>query len=165
ETTEDNFTKTMQVSVYSLTALVQRAEKMMPNGGAILTLSYYGAEKWIPHYNVMGIAKAALEASVRYLAADLGVKNIRVNAISAGPIKTLAASGIGDFRYMLKWNDFNAPLRRSVTIEEVGATAVYMLSDMSRGVTGEIQHVDAGYNIIGMKHPDAPDIGLDRDGD
>lgn len=163
DTTEDNFTKTMQVSVFSLTALAQRAEKMMPNGGAMLTLSYYGAEKWIPHYNVMGVAKAALEASVRYLAADLGVKNIRVNAISAGPIKTLAASGIGDFRYILKWNDFNAPLRRSVTIDEIGGTAVYMLSDLSRGVTGEVHHVDAGYNIIGMKHPDAPDIDVDKD--
>ncbi len=159
DTTEDNFTKTMQVSVFSLTALAQRAEKMMPNGGAMLTLSYYGAEKWIPHYNVMGVAKAALEASVRYLAADLGVKNIRVNAISAGPIKTLAASGIGGFRYILKWSEFNAPLRRSVTADEVGSTAVYMLSDMSSGVTGEVHHVDAGYNIIGMKHPDAPDIG------
>ncbi len=163
DTTEENFTKTMLVSVFSLTALAQRAEKMMPNGGAMLTLSYYGAEKWIPHYNVMGVAKAALEASVRYLAADLGVKNIRVNAISAGPIKTLAASGIGDFRYILKWNDFNAPLRRSVTIEEIGGTAVYMLSDLSRGVTGEVHHVDAGYNIIGMKHPDAPDIDVGKD--
>jgi len=165
DTTEDNFTKTMQVSVFSLTALAQRAEKMMPNGGAILTLSYYGAEKWIPHYNVMGVAKAALEASVRYLAADLGVKNIRVNAISAGPIKTLAASGIGGFRYILKWSDYNAPLRRCVTADEVGSTAVYMLSDMSRGVTGEVHHVDAGYNTIGMKHPDAPDIGPIGGGD
>jgi enoyl-[acyl-carrier protein] reductase I len=130
----------------------------MPNGGGLLTLTYYGAEKWMPHYNVMGIAKAALEASVRYLAADLGPKNIRVNAISAGPIKTLAASGIGDFRYILKWNEYNAPLRRTVTIEEIGDTAVYLLSDMGRAVTGEIHHVDAGYHIVGMKNPDAPDM-------
>jgi enoyl-[acyl-carrier protein] reductase I len=163
DTTEDNFTKTMQVSCYSFTAVAQRAEKMMPYGGAMLTLTYYGAEKWLPHYNVMGVAKAALEASVRYLAADLGVKNIRVNAISSGPIKTLAASGIGDFRYILKWNEYNAPLRRSVTIEEVGNTAVYLLSDMSRGVTGEIHHVDAGYHIVGMKHPDAPDITVGKE--
>ena len=163
DTTEDNFTKTMLVSCFSFTALAQRAEKMMPSGGAMLTLTYYGAEKWLPHYNVMGVAKAALEASVRYLAADLGVKNIRVNAISSGPIKTLAASGIGDFRYILKWNEYNAPLRRGVSIEEVGSTAVYLLSDMSRGVTGEIHHVDAGYHIIGMKHPDAPDINVGKD--
>jgi enoyl-[acyl-carrier protein] reductase I len=163
DTTEANFTKTMQVSCFSFTALAQRAEKMMPNGGAMLTLTYYGAEKWLPHYNVMGVAKAALEASVRYLAADLGVKNIRVNAISSGPIKTLAASGIGDFRYILKWNEHNAPLRRGVSIEEVGSTAVYLLSDMSRGVTGEIHHVDAGYHIVGMKHPDAPDIVVGKD--
>ena len=159
DTSADNFTKTMLVSCYSFTAVAQRAEKLMPEGGALLTLTYYGAEKWMPHYNVMGVAKAALEASVRYLAADLGAKKIRVNAISAGPIKTLAASGIGDFRYILKWNELNSPLRRSVTIEEVGDTAVYFLSDLSRGVTGEIQHVDAGYHIVGMKHPDAPDIG------
>ena len=158
DTSADNFTKTMLVSCYSFTAVAQRAEKLMPEGGALLTLTYYGAEKWMPHYNVMGVAKAALEASVRYLAADLGAKKIRVNAISAGPIKTLAASGIGDFRYILKWNELNSPLRRSVTIEEVGDTAVYFLSDLSRGVTGEIQHVDAGYHIVGMKHPDAPDI-------
>ena len=158
DTSADNFTKTMLVSCYSFTAIAQRAEKLMPEGGALLTLTYYGAEKWMPHYNVMGVAKAALEASVRYLAADLGAKKIRVNAISAGPIKTLAASGIGDFRYILKWNELNSPLRRSVTIEEVGDTAVYFLSDLSRGVTGEIQHVDAGYHIVGMKHPDAPDI-------
>jgi enoyl-[acyl-carrier protein] reductase I len=158
DTSADNFTKTMLVSCYSFTAVAQRAEKLMPEGGALLTLTYYGAEKWMPHYNVMGVAKAALEASVRYLAADLGTKKIRVNAISAGPIKTLASSGIGDFRYILKWNEHNAPLRRSVTIEEVGDTAVYFLSDLSRGVTGEIQHVDAGYHIVGMKHPDAPDI-------
>ena len=159
DTSADNFSKTMLVSCYSFTAIAQRAEKLMPEGGALLTLTYYGAEKWMPHYNVMGVAKAALEASVRYLAADLGAKKIRVNAISAGPIKTLAASGIGDFRYILKWNELNSPLRRSVTIEEVGDTAVYFLSDLSRGVTGEIQHVDACYHIVGMKHPDAPDIG------
>jgi enoyl-[acyl-carrier protein] reductase I len=160
DTTAENFAKTLQISCFSFTAIVQRAEKMMPNGGALLTLSYYGAEKWMPHYNVMGVAKAALEASVRYLAADLGTQNIRVNAISAGPIKTLAASGIGDFRYILKWNELNAPLRRTVTAEEVGDTAVYLLSDMSRGVTGEVHHVDAGYHIVGMKHPDAPDIAV-----
>jgi enoyl-[acyl-carrier protein] reductase I len=161
--TQDNFVNTLLVSCYSFTALAQRAEKLMTNGGSLLTLTYYGAEKWMPHYNVMGIAKAALEASVRYLAADLGVKNIRVNAISSGPIKTLAASGIGDFRYILKWNEYNAPLRRSVTSEEVGDTAVYLLSDMSRGVTGEIHHVDAGYHIVGMKHPDAPDISVEKE--
>jgi enoyl-[acyl-carrier protein] reductase I len=163
DTTADNFTKTMLVSCYSLTAIAQRAEKLMTNGGSMLTLTYYGSEKWMPHYNVMGVAKAALEASVRYLAADLGVKNIRVNAISSGPIKTLAASGIGDFRYILKWNEYNAPLRRSVTIEEVGDTAVYLLSDMARGVTGEVHHVDAGYHIVGMKHPDAPDIVVGKE--
>jgi enoyl-[acyl-carrier protein] reductase I len=163
ETTADNFTKTMLISCYSFTAIAQRAEKLMTNGGSLLTLTYYGAEKWMPHYNVMGVAKAALEASVRYLAADLGAKNIRVNAISSGPIKTLAASGIGDFRYILRWNENNSPLRRSVTIEEVGETAVYFLSDMSRGVTGEIHHVDAGYHIVGMKHPDAPDIAVGRE--
>jgi enoyl-[acyl-carrier protein] reductase I len=160
ETTADNFSKTMLISCYSFTAIAQRAEKMMPNGGSLLTLTYYGAEKWMPHYNVMGVAKAALEASVRYLAADLGEKNIRVNAISAGPIKTLAASGIGDFRYILKWNEYNAPLRRSVTIEEVGDTGMYFLSDLSRGVTGEVHHVDAGYHVVGMKNPAAPDIAV-----
>lgn len=160
DTTEDNFTKTMLISCYSFTAVAQRAEKLMQDGGSMLTLTYYGAEKWMPHYNVMGVAKAALEASVRYMAADLGEKNIRVNAISAGPIKTLAASGIGDFRYILKWNEYNSPLRRTVTIEEVGDSAVYLLSDMSRGITGEISHVDAGYHIVGMKHPDAPDISV-----
>src|SRR5277367_3927842 len=163
DTTADNFVKTMLVSCYSFTAIAQRAEKLMANGGAMLTLTYYGAEKWMPHYNVMGVAKAALEASVRYLAADLGVKNIRVNAISAGPIKTLAASGIGDFRYILKWNEYNAPMRRTVTIEDVGDAAVYLLSPMSRGVTGEIHHVDAGYHVVGMKRPDAPDISLSKD--
>src|SRR5690348_9774501 len=159
DTTADNFTRTMLISCYSFTSIAQRAEKLMQNGGSLLTLTYYGAEKWMPHYNVMGVAKAALEASVRYLAADLGQKNIRVNAISAGPIKTLAAAGIGDFRYILKWNEFNAPLRRTVTIEEVGDAGVYLLSDMSRSVTGEVHHVDAGYHIVGMKNPLAPDIG------
>ena len=163
DTSFDNFTKTLAISCYSFTAIAQRAEKMMPNGGSLLTLTYYGAEKWMPHYNVMGVAKAALETSVKYLAADLGVKNIRVNAISAGPIKTLAASGIGDFRYILKWNEYNAPLRRNVTSEEVGDTAMYLLSDLSRGVTGEVHHVDAGYHIVGMKHPDAPDMTVDSD--
>jgi enoyl-[acyl-carrier protein] reductase I len=164
DTTQENFNKTMLVSCYSFTSIAQRAEKMMPNGGAMLTLTYYGAEKWMPHYNVMGVAKSALETSVRYLAADLGVKNIRVNAISSGPIKTLAASGIGDFRYILRWTESNAPLRRNVTIEEVGEAGVYLLSDMSRGVTGEVHHVDAGYHIVGMKHPDAPDITVNNSG-
>ena len=158
DTSADNFSKTLMISCYSFTAIAQRAEKRMPGGGSLLTLTYYGAEKWMPHYNVMGVAKAGLEASVRYLAADLGVKNIRVNAISAGPIKTLAASGIGDFRYILKWNEYNSPMRRTVTIDEVGDTAVYLLSDLGRGVTGEVHHVDAGYHIVGMKHPDAPDM-------
>lgn len=162
DTSQDNFTSSLLISCYSLTAIAQRAEKMMPNGGAMLTLTYYGAEKWMPHYNVMGVAKAALEASVRYLAADLGPKNIRVNAISAGPIKTLAASGIGDFRYILKWNEYNSPLRRTVTIEEVGETAAFLASDMARGITGEILHVDAGYHVVGMKNPDAPDMSLDK---
>ena len=163
DTTEDNFIKTMVISCYSFTALAQRAEKLMTNGGSMLTMSYYGAEKWMPHYNVMGLAKAALECSVRYLAADLGGKRIRVNAISAGPMKTLAASGIGDFRYILKWNEFNTPLRRNLTLEEVGKAGVYFLSDMSSGVTGEIHHVDAGYHIVGIKNPDAPDITLGKD--
>jgi enoyl-[acyl-carrier protein] reductase I len=163
DTTADNFTSTMLISCYSLTAIAQRAEKLMPNGGSLLTLTYYVSEKWMPHYNVMGIAKAALEASVMYLAADLGTKNIRVNAISAGPIKTLAAAGIGDFRYILRWNEFNAPLRRNISPEDVGNAAVYLLSDMSRSVTGEIHYVDAGYHIIGMKHPEAPDIDVTKD--
>src|SRR5579863_8791668 len=158
ETTADNFSKTMLISCYSLTAIAQRAEKLLVDGGSIVTLTYYGAEKWMPHYNVMGVAKAALEASVRYLAADLGEKAIRVNAISAGPIKTLAASGIGDFRYILRWNEYNAPLRRSVTIEEVGESAAFLLSPLARGITGEILHVDAGYHIVGMKNPAAPDL-------
>ena len=160
DTTEANFSRTLLISCYSFTALAQRAEKLMTHGGALLTLTYYGAEKWMPHYNVMGVAKAALEASVRYMAADLGRQQIRVNAISAGPIKTLAAAGIGDFRYILRWNEYNAPLGRNVTIDEVGDTAMYLLSDLSRGVTGEIHHVDAGYHIVGMKHPDAPDISV-----
>ena len=163
ETSEANFTKSLLISCYSFTAIAQRAEKIMREGGSLLTLTYYGAEKWMPHYNVMGVAKAALEASVRYLAADLGPSRIRVNAISAGPIKTLAASGIGDFRYILKWNEYNAPMRRTVTIEEVGETAAYLFSDMSRGMTGEILHVDAGYHVVGMKNPDAPDITRERD--
>ncbi|GGC61773.1 enoyl-ACP reductase FabI [Chelatococcus reniformis] len=163
ETTEQNFSRSMLISCYSLTAVTQRAERLMRGGGSILTLTYYGAEKWMPHYNVMGVAKAALEASVRYLAADLGPQNIRVNAISAGPVKTLAASGIGDFRYILKWNEYNSPLRRSVTVEEVGEAATYLLSDMSRGVTGEVHHVDAGYHVVGMKNPDAPDIVLGKE--
>jgi enoyl-[acyl-carrier protein] reductase I len=160
DTSADNFAKTMLISCYSFVAVAQRAEKLMPHGGSLLTLTYYGGEKWIPHYNVMGVAKAALEMSVRYLAADLGVKKIRVNAISSGPIKTLAAAGIGDFRYILGWTEHNAPLRRTVTTQEVGDAAIYLLSDMSRGVTAEVLHVDAGYNIVGMKHPDAPDIDI-----
>jgi len=162
ETSEANFTKSLLISCYSFTAITQRAEKLMTDGGSMLTLTYYGAEKWMPHYNVMGVAKAALESSVQYLAADLGPSNIRVNAISAGPIKTLAASGIGDFRYILRWNEYNSPLRRTVTIEEVGETAVFLVSDMSRGITGEILHVDAGYHVVGMKVPTAPDITLDK---
>jgi len=164
DTTEDNFVKTMLISCYSFTALAQRAENLMTNGGSMLTLTYYGAEKWMPHYNVMGLAKAALESSVRYLAADLGQKKIRVNAISAGPLKTLAAAGIGDFRYILKWNEYNTPLRRNLTLDEVGKSGAYLLSDMSSAVTGEIHHVDAGYNIVGIKHPDAPDMTVGKDG-
>ena len=160
DTSLDNFLMTMNISAYSFVACAQRAAPMMPNGGALLTLSYYGAEKVIPHYNVMGVAKAALETSVKYLAMDLGPANVRVNAISAGPIKTLAASGIGDFRYILKWNELNSPMRRNVTIEDVGGAGLYLCSDLSSGVTGEIHHVDAGYNVIGMKAEDAPDIAL-----
>jgi len=158
DTTRDNFNLTMDISVYSFTAVMQRAEKMMKNGGSSLTLTYIGAEQVMPHYNVMGVAKAALEASVKYLAEDLGKDNIRVNAISAGPIKTLVASGIGDFRYIMKWNEYNSPLRRNVTIEEVGKTALYLLSDLGSGTTGENLHVDAGYHVVGMKAVDAPDI-------
>jgi enoyl-[acyl-carrier protein] reductase I len=160
DTSLDNFLMTMNISVYSFVAVAKRAQAMMPNGGSLLTLSYYGAEKVIPHYNVMGVAKAALETSVQYLAVDLGKQNIRVNAISAGPIKTLAASGIGDFRLILKWNELNAPLKRNVTIEDVGGAGLYFLSDLSSGTTGETHHVDAGYHVIGMKAEDAPDIAL-----
>ncbi len=160
DTSRANFAMTMDISVYSFTAVVARAEKMMPDGGSILTLTYYGAEQVMPHYNVMGVAKAALEASVKYLAEDLGKDGIRVNAISAGPIKTLAASGIGDFRYILKWNELNSPLRRNVTIDDVGRSALYLLSDLGSGVTGETLHVDAGYHIVGMKAVDAPDIDV-----
>jgi len=158
ETSMDNFLMTMNISVYSFVAVAQRARKLMTNGGALLTLTYYGAEKTIPHYNVMGLAKAALEASVKYMAVDLGPEGIRVNAVSAGPIQTLAARGIGDFNYILKWNELNSPLRRTVTIEDVGGAGLYLLSDLASGVTGEIHHVDAGYNVIGMKAEDAPDI-------
>ena len=160
DTSLDNYLMTMNISAYSLVAVTKRARPMMTEGGSVLTLSYYGAEKVVPHYNVMGVAKAALETSVKYLAMDLGPENIRVNAISAGPIKTLAASGIGDFRYILKWNELNSPLRRNVTIDDVGGAGVYLLSQLASGVTGEIHHVDAGYNVIGMKAEDAPDIAL-----
>ena len=158
DTTRDNFNLTMDISVFSFTAVCQRAAAMMPDGGSLLTLTYYGAERVMPHYNVMGVAKAALEASVRYLAEDLGKDGIRVNAISAGPIKTLAASGIGDFRYIMKWNELNSPLRRNVTQADVGNSALYLLSDLGAGVTGETHHVDAGYHVVGMKAVDAPDI-------
>jgi enoyl-[acyl-carrier protein] reductase I len=158
DTSMDNFLMTMNISVYSFVAVAQRARALMGAGGSILTLTYYGAEKVIPHYNVMGVAKAGLEASVKYLAADLGPEGIRVNGISAGPIKTLAASGIGDFRYIMKWNEYNSPMRRNVTIEDVGGAGLYLLSDLASGVTGEIHHVDAGYNVVGMKAEDAPDI-------
>ena len=160
DTSLENFLMTMNVSAYSFVAVARRARAMMPEGGSLLTLSYYGAEKVVPHYNVMGVAKAALEASVKYLAMDLGPERIRVNAISAGPIKTLAASGIGDFRYIMKWNELNSPLRRNVTIDDVGGAGLYLLSDLASGVTGEVHHVDAGYNVIGMKAEDAPDIAL-----
>jgi len=160
DTTLDNFLLTMNISVYSFTAVAQRAAAMMPNGGSLLTLTYYGAEKVVPHYNVMGVAKSALETSVKYLAVDLGRDNIRVNALSAGPIKTLAASGIGDFNLILKWNELNSPLKRNVTIEDVGGAGLYLLSDLASGVTGETHHVDAGYHVVGMKAEDAPDIAL-----
>ena len=160
DTSLKNFEMTMNISVYSFTAVAQRAEKLMPDGGSMLTLTYYGAEKVLPHYNVMGIAKAALEASVKYMAMDLGPKNIRVNCLSAGTVKTLAASGIGDFRYIMKWNELNSPLRRNVTQSEVGQSALYLLSDLSSGVTGENLHVDAGYHVVGMKAEDAPDIDV-----
>jgi len=158
DTSRDNFLMTLDISCYSFTAVMQRAEKLMTDGGSALTLTYYGAEQVMPHYNVMGVAKAALEASVKYMAEDLGKDGIRVNAISAGPIKTLAASGIGDFRYIMKWNELNSPLRRNVTIEDVGKSALYLLSDLGSGVTGETLHVDAGYHVVGMKAVDAPDI-------
>ena len=158
DTSRDNFLKTLDISCYSFTAVARRAAALMADGGSLITLTYYGAERWMPHYNVMGVAKAALEASVRYLAADLGEIDVRVNAISAGPIRTLASSGIGDFRYILKWNELNAPLMRNVTIDEVGGAAVYLASDLATAVTGEVHHVDCGYNIVGMKHPKAPDI-------
>jgi enoyl-[acyl-carrier protein] reductase I len=161
DTSRDNFAMTMDISVYSFTAIMQRAEKMMKDGGSALTLTYYGAEQVMPHYNVMGVAKAALEASVKYLAEDLGKDGIRVNAISAGPIKTLAASGIGDFRYIMKWNEYNSPLRRNVTIDDVGKSALYLLSDLGSGTTGENLHVDAGYHVVGMKAVDAPDMSKD----
>jgi len=162
DTTQDNFQTTMNISCYSFTAVAQHAEKLMPNGGSMVTLTYYGSEKVMPHYNVMGVAKAALEASVRYMAEDLGKKNIRVNAISAGPIKTLAFAGIADSRYLLKWNEYNSPLRRNVTTEEVGSTALFLLSDLGKAVTGECLHVDAGYHVVGMKAEDAPDIAVGR---
>lgn len=160
DTPRDAFLTAMDISCYSFTAVAKEAAKLMPNGGSLLTLTYLGSERVMPHYNVMGIAKAALDASVQYMAADLGPDNIRVNAISAGPIKTLAASGIGDFRYILKWNQLNSPLQRNVTIDEVGGAGLYFLSDLSKGVTGEIHHVDCGYHLVGMKNPDAPDIAL-----
>jgi enoyl-[acyl-carrier protein] reductase I len=160
DTSPENFRMSMDISVYSFTAIAQRAEKLMADGGSLLTLTYYGAEKVMPRYNVMGVAKAALEASVRYMAEDLGKDGIRVNAISAGPIKTLAASGIGDFRYIMKWNELNSPLRRNVTIQDVGKSALYLLSDLGSGVTGEVHHVDAGYHVVGMKAVDAPDIDV-----
>jgi enoyl-[acyl-carrier protein] reductase I len=162
DTTRENFYRTMDISVYSFTAVAQRAAAMMPKGGSMITLTYYGAEKVMPHYNVMGVAKAALESSVRYLAADLGDNKIRVNSLSAGPIKTLAASGIGDFRYILKWNQYNSPLRRNVTLDDVGGCGVYLLSDLSAGVTGETHHVDCGYHVVGMKAIDAPDMSPEK---
>lgn len=161
DTTRDNFSRTMDISVYSLTAITQRAQSVLNDGGSILTLTYYGAERVMPHYNVMGVAKAALEASVRYLAADLGERNIRVNSLSAGPVKTLAASGIGDFRYILKWNAYNSPLKRNVSLDDIGGSGVYLLSDLSSGVTGETHHVDCGYHVVGMKAVDAPDITVE----
>ena len=163
DTSRENFMKTMDISVYSFTAVANRASKMMTDGGSMITLSYYGAEKVMPHYNVMGLAKSALEASVRYLAADLGKEKIRINSISAGPIKTLAASGIGDFRYILKWNEYNSPMKRNVTLNDVGGSAVYLLSDLSTGVSGETHHVDCGYHVVGMKAIDAPDMTPNKD--
>src|SRR5690242_5870810 len=162
DTSRENFLRTLDISCYSFTDVCRRAVPLMKNGGSLVTLTYYGAERVMPHYNVMGVAKAALEASVRYLAADLGSASIRVNAISAGPIKTLAASGIGDFRYILKWNELNSPMRRNVTIEEVGGAALFLLSDLGKAVTGECLHVDAGYHVVGMKAEDAPDIAVGK---
>jgi len=163
DTTLQNFQNTMHISVFSFTSVARRAAALMPDGGSLLTLTYYGAERVMPHYNVMGVAKAALEASVRYLAVDLGRDNIRVNALSAGPMKTLAASGIGDFRYILKWNQYNSPLKRNVTLEDIGGAGLYLLSDLSSGVTGETHHVDSGYHVVGMKAVDAPDINVAKD--
>jgi len=165
DTTAENFAMTMNISCYSFTAVARRAEKLMNHGGSMVTLTYYGAEKVMPHYNVMGVAKAALEASVQYMAEDLGKRAIRVNSISAGPIKTLAAAGVGDFRYILKWNEYNAPLRRTVTTAEVGNAALFLLSDLGKAVTGECLHVDAGYHIVGMKAPDSPDIVVAKNAD
>ena len=163
DTSLANFLNTMHISCFSFTKICREAERLMPNGGSLITLTYYGAEKVMPNYNVMGIAKAALESSVLYLAMDLGPKNIRVNGLSAGPVKTLAASGIGDFRYILKWNQYNSPLRRNTTLDDVGGTGFYLLSDLSSGVTGEIIHVDSGYHVVGMKAVDAPDISVVKD--
>jgi enoyl-[acyl-carrier protein] reductase I len=163
DTPREVFLQALDISCYSFSAVARRAAALMPDGGSLLTMSYLGSERWVPHYNVMGVAKAALEASVRYMAADLGPSQIRVNAISAGPIKTLAASGIGDFSYIMKWNKYNAPLERNVELEEVGGAGLYMLSDLSKGVTGEVHHVDCGYNIVGMKNPNAPDITVVND--
>ena len=163
DTSRQNFQRTMDISVYSFTAVAKRAAAMMNDGGSMLTLTYYGAERVMPHYNVMGVAKAALEASIRYLAVDLGGRNIRVNGLSAGPMKTLAASGIGDFRYILKWNQYNSPLKRNVTLDDVGGAGMYLLSDLSSGVTGETHHVDCGYHVVGMKAVDAPDISVVKD--
>ena len=165
DTSRDNFNKTMDISVYSFTALAKRAAALMNDGGAMLTLTYYGAERVMPHYNVMGVAKAALEASVRYLAVDLGGRNIRVNGLSAGPMKTLAASGIGDFRYILKWNEYNSPLKRNVTLDDVGGAGMYLLSPLSSGVSGETHHVVCGYHVVGMKAVDAPDISVVKSDD
>ena len=162
DTSKDNFSQTMLISCYSFTAVCNRAQKLMTNGGSLITLTYAGSERVMPHYNVMGVAKAGLEASVKYLAEDLGPKNIRVNALSPGPMKTLAASGVGDFRYILRWNQHNSPLRRNVTNEDVGGAGLYFLSDLSTGVTGEIHHIDCGYNIVGMKAVDAPDISVTK---
>ena len=162
DTSRDNFLTSMDISVYSFTAIARRAAAMMPDGGSLLTLTYYGAERVMPHYNVMGVCKAALEASVRYMAEDLGRDGIRCNAISAGTIKTLAASGIGDFRYILKWNEYNSPLRRNVTIDDVGNAALYLLSDLGAAVTGEVHHVDSGYHVVGMKALDAPDMTYEK---